>query len=250
MSTRDARDVEVRSLNATAALQKDEVAALQSTTEDLSRQVQSLLRQIALKDDPSLSSLAMEGTATVDDSGDLITDHFVEFRSIRSLQSQNQKLLRLTRGLIAKLDAQEIDRAGADVDDLNTGATLDQATETIQKLHAQLLEAQKKINEATRERDFFSKLLARGDGLKWSVSGNPLENGTAPHEQALTSLQAEIDTIRLRAEKEVGDVKEELRKQSDAAGQAEVGRARAEAQVTLLQGQFAHVAYCPELTPK
>ncbi|ORX37030.1 hypothetical protein BD324DRAFT_650644 [Kockovaella imperatae] len=238
MSARDARDVELRSLNASSSLHKDEVASLTSTTEDLSRQVQTLLRQIAIRDDPSLASQTMDGNATVSETGDLVTDYFVEFKSIRSLQQQNQKLLKLTRGLMAKLDAQEIDRAGADAEDLETGATLEQATETITKLHAQLLDAQKKINEATRERDFFSKLLARGDGLKWSSpSGGPLEDGSAPHEQALTTLQVEIESIRLKAEQDISDAREQLRTKSEEAGQAEIAKVRAEAQISMLQEQ-------------
>ena len=239
ISTRDAREAEVKSLNATAALQRDEITSLQTTTADLHRQVQGLLRQIAIKGNSSLSDYPLDGIGQVDsETGDIITDHFVEFRSIRSLQEQNQKLLRLTRGLMQKLEMQQIDQAGADADDLDTGASLDQATQTISQLHTQLLEAQKKINEATRERDFFSKLLARGDGLKWvDTSGGPLENGSAPHEQAITSLQVEIDTIRIKAEQEVSDAREQMRRKSDEAGQAEVGRARAEAQVTLLQGE-------------
>ena len=239
ISTRDAREADVKSLNAAAALQKDEVSSLQTTTADLYRQVQGLLRQIAIKGDSSLSDYPLDGTAQVDsETGDIITDHFVEFRSIRSLQEQNQKLLRLTRGLMQKLEMQQIDQAGTDADDIDTGASLDQATQTISQLHAQLLEAQKKINEATRERDFFSKLLARGEGLKWvDTNGGPLENGSTPHEQAITSLQVEIDTIRIKADQEVSEARELMRRKSDEAGHADVGRARAEAQVTLLQGE-------------
>jgi nucleoprotein TPR len=184
--------------------------------------------------------------------GDLITDHLLEFRSIRGLQEQNQKLLKMTRGLMAKLDAQEINRATSDSDDLDTAATLEQATQIINRLHAQLLEAQKKINEATKERDFFSKLLAKGEGLRWSPSSGANGSGSngdgdAPHQQTIVSLQAEMDSIRSKAEKEINEIRDQLRTRSEAAGVAEVEKAKAEAKATLLEGEYpmhsSHLKY-------
>ena len=238
MSARDAKEAEVRSLHAAASHHSDDVSGIQATADDLSRQVQGLLRQIAIMEDPNLAKVQINGTRTVTED-DIISEHLVEFQSIRSLQEQNQKLLRLTRTLMSKLDIKEGDRANADLEDIDTGATLDQATETIEKLHRQLLDAQKKINETTRERDFFSKLLAKGEGLRWpgqATSNGPLDNGVAPHEQALSSLQEEMEMIRVKADQEVSEAKTQLRVKSEEAGQADVGRARAEAQVTLLQG--------------
>ena len=239
MTARDRHEAEAKSLKADANLRSDEIRALRSTADDLSRQVQALLRQIAIHNDPSLVNEIIDGDKKVAE-GDIITDHLVEFKSIRSLQEQNEKLLRLTRGLMAKLDAQEIGRATSNEDDINTGATLDQATDTITKLHAQLIDAQKKINEVTRERDSFSKLLARGEGLKRPVNGQsgngPLDDGPGPQQQMVVAMQEEMEMIRVKAEQDVQEAKKEARVKADAAGQAEVGKARAEAQITLLYG--------------
>jgi nucleoprotein TPR len=136
---------------------------------------------------------------------------------------------------MAKLDAQEINRATSDTDDLDTAATLEQATQTINRLHTQLLEAQKKISEATKERDFFSKLLAKGEGLKWSPNG---QEGEAPHQQTILSLQTEMDSIRSKAEDEIKEIRDQLRIKSEAAGVAEVERAKADAKATLLEGEL------------
>ncbi|WRT66753.1 uncharacterized protein IL334_003716 [Kwoniella shivajii] len=237
ITTRDAHDTQIKSLNASSIHHQEEVTSLQTTVDDLSRQVQGLLRQIALRDDPSLAGVSMDGNSTVE--GDIITEHLLEFRSIRSLQEQNQKLLKLTRTLMSKLDQREINKASAAQDDLDTGATLDQATETINKLHTQLLDAQKKINEATRERDLFSKLLARGEGLKWSqqTSSGPFEDGEAPHQQTINTLQAELDVVKNRADVEIKEVKEDIRVKAEQVGVAEVERAKAEAKVGLLEEQ-------------
>jgi nucleoprotein TPR len=234
MAARDAHEHTIKSLQASSSHHEEEVVALRSSSDDLNRQVQGLLRQLAIRDDPSLTNAPIDGPAPV--QGDLITDHLLEFRSIRGLQEQNHKLLKMTRGLMAKLDAQEINRATSDTDDLDTASTLEQATETINRLHAQLLEAQKKINEAVMERDFFSKLLAKGEGLKWSPSGQA--DGDSPHQQTVLSLQTEMDSIKSKAEEEIKEIRDQLRAKSEAAGVAEVERAKADAKATLLEGMY------------
>ena len=243
MVARDTYEGKVKSLQASAAYHAEEVSALRTTIDDLSRQVQSLTRQIAIRDDPALASITMDGSAVVSETGDIVTDHLLEFRSIRALQEQNQKLLKLTRGLMAKLEQREIQRTTADQEDVDTGSSLDQAAEMIKKLHSQLLDAQKKITDATRERDFFSKLLARGEGLKWSGSngintGGPLEDNLAPHEETISTLQAEIDVIKARAESDIADVRSQLRTKSEEIGVVEIEKTRAQAKATLLEEQL------------
>ena len=241
LAARDAAQAEARTLKADAQFRSDETASLHTTVNDLSRQVQTLLRQVAIQKDPLLANQPIDGTQT-NTEGDIITDHLVEFKSIRTLQEQNQKLLKLTRSLMAKLDAQEIKRATNDADDEEAGASLDQATETITKLHSQLLEAQKRISEVTRERDVFSKLLARGEGLRGpsnAITGSgPLEDDAGPQQQLVNSLQEEMAIVRHKAEQDISEVRSKLTAKSEEAGQAEVARARAEAQVNLLQGVY------------
>ncbi|KAK8864149.1 hypothetical protein IAR55_001395 [Kwoniella newhampshirensis] len=240
ISAREAHEAEAKNLRAAATHNNEEVSALQNNVDDLSRQIQNLLRQLAIKDDPSLAGVTLDGTATVEE-GDIITDHLLEFRSIRSLQEQNLKLLRLTRNLMSKLDQREIRRAEDSEEDVDTGASLDQATETITKLHAQLLEVQKKVNEATRERDFFSKLLAKGEGLRWKQQqegSGPFEDGIAPHQQTIATLQAELDVIRSKADNEVTEAKEQIRLKAEQLGIAEVDKAKADAKVGLLEEQL------------
>lgn len=245
MSSRDAQEARAKLLAAAASLHTGETSSLRTTVDDLSRQVQGLLRQIATRDDPSLANVTMDGTAITD--GDVITDRLLEFKSIRSLQEQNQKLLKLTRGLMAKLDDREIRRATSDADDVDTGATLDQATETISRLHTQLLDAQKKINEVTRERDFFSKLLAKGEGLNWSQKGTlgMLDDEAGPHAQTISTLQAEMDVVRTKAEADISEAKEQARVQAENAGMAQVDKARAEAKIALLEGKFSITRFVP-----
>ncbi|KAE8542037.1 hypothetical protein D1P53_001516 [Cryptococcus gattii VGV] len=252
ISARDTLQNEVKSLQAASTHHTYEVSSLQSSVDDLSRQVKTLLRQIAIKDDPSLASVAVDGDAEVGPTGDIITDHLVEFRSIRSLQEQNQRLLKITRSLMKKLDEREIARAEGEEEDEVTGRTLDEATEMIKKLHKDVLDAQKRVGDVTRERDLFSKLLARGEGLRWSGSASsghpgvhgaqhghgPLDEDTdTPSNQQLTTLQAELDVFKEKAHGDLEEARKEIRKKMEEAAKADVERARAEAKVGLLEEQ-------------
>lgn len=249
MAKRDQYELEVKSLRASSNKSNADVQALQTTADDLSRQVQGLLRHVAILNNPSLADESIDANANAA-TGDIISDHLVEFRSIRALQEQNQKLLKLTRALKTKLDDHEVSRASNDASDVNTGATLDQATETITRLHTQLLDAQKKISEVTRERDTFSKLLARGEGLKRPTHSLGASNGTldesAGQQQAMIdAIKEEMDSVRAKSEQDVLEAKKELRLKAEEAGQAEVAKARAEAQVNLLQGTSFILAVRP-----
>lgn len=238
-ASRDAYESRAKALEASKSHDEEELVALRSQTEDLSRQVQGLLREIAIRDDPNLAHVGLDDNAKVSE-GDLITDKLTEFKSLRALQQQNQKLLRLTRGLVAKLEARDVRRATADASDIDTAASLDEAAETIEKLHSKLIDSEKKINELARERDFFSKLLSRGEGLRWSngstATKNPLA-GDTDNEVALSNLQAELDIVRSKADQEIAEAKEQARQKAEAAGVAEVEKVKAEAKAQMLEEQ-------------
>ncbi|WOO78025.1 Nucleoprotein TPR [Vanrija pseudolonga] len=240
ISARDNFESRAKALDAASTHHAEEVQSLETTAKDLSRQVQGLLREISIRDDPSLANVAFNEKAKVIE-GDIVTDRLLEFTSLPTLQQQNQRLLKLTRALAAKLDAREINRATNHASDVDTGAALDQATETITRLHTQVLESQKKINEISRERDLFSKLLARGEGLRWSANGTssngPLETSDSSNEQALATLQAQLSSVRDKADADVAEAKELARQKSEAAGVAEVERVKAEARATMIEKQ-------------
>lgn len=236
-TTRDQLQSQVKTLEAATAHHNEEVTSLQSTTEDLALQVRSLTREIAIRDDPSLAHASINGSAD-SGTGNPITDQFVAFKSLNGLQHKNQQLLALTRGLEAKLNKLVSGDARSDDD---ASMALDQATETVERLHAQVVEQQQKVSELTRERDFFSKLLSRGEGLRWSSTAfntsGPLEGGDDSREEALSTLQSELDHVRARAEADIAEAKEMAKQRSEAAGVAEVERVKAEARATMLEGE-------------
>ena len=219
------------------------MSALESQLLDRDTQCKSLVRELAIRDDPSLAYVAFDTTTELKEA-DPITDRLLLFKSLPALQEQNGKLLKIVRALQAKLSDRETKRATAEDD----GVALDQAAETITTLHTKLVERQNvitdlqaKITEVTRERDVFSRLLSRGEGLRWpngSVSNNgPLEHGQDSSAEAISSLQTELDLVRKKAEEDVAEAKNLAREKSEAAGNAEVERAKAEAKATMLAEQ-------------
>lgn len=152
-----------------------------------------------------------------------------------------------------KLDEREIARAEGEEEDEVTGRTLDEATEMIKKLHKDVLDAQKRVGDVTRERDLFSKLLAKGEGLRWSISASsgypgahgaqhgrgPLDEDTdTSSNQQLATLQAELDVLKEKAHGDLEEARKEIRKKMEEAARADVEKARAEAKVGLLEGKF------------
>ncbi|TFK40767.1 hypothetical protein BDQ12DRAFT_679995 [Crucibulum laeve] len=151
---------------------------LQKQLEDLGRQVQALLRDIARRDDPTIPSdedLENVPVAPAEDTESLITNNLVLFKSIGGLQEQNQKLLKIVRELGRKMESEERDYKEAM--EREQGEAVREAHEAIQELAAQL-ERQKKSSEGViqayvKERDALRGMLARAE----KASGGRLTNG-------------------------------------------------------------------------
>jgi nucleoprotein TPR len=199
------------------------------------------LREISIRDDPTLAYVAFDPSSELRES-DPITDRLLLFKSLPALQEQNGKLLKVVRALQDKLSDREAKRATAEDD----GLALDQAAETITTLHTKLVERQnaltglqEKLTEVTRERDLFSRLLSRGEGLRWpngSTANGPVDGHDASAE-ALSSLQAELDIMRKKADDDVTEAKSIARQKSEAATKAELEAAKADARAKMIEEQ-------------
>lgn len=86
-----------------------EVSVGSQVNEDLGRQIQHLLHQIALLQDPSSSVHQTSYHHSTNGGGaqDMISDTLVPFKDVSALQTQNEKLLRLTRSLTLRLEEEE-----------------------------------------------------------------------------------------------------------------------------------------------
>ena len=208
---------------------------LQKQLNDLGRQVQTLLKEITRRQDPTIPSdeelEADESTAPAENIDEVITNNLVLFRNIPALQAQNQKLLGIVREMGAKMEAEE--REYREALEKEQGEAVREAHEAITALQEQL-ETQRhthdvKIQAFTKERDSLKALLSRaqrsnaGKDLRGQANGAAVESDVtkelAEIQEQFNTYRTEtgVDSIRLRedtvaAQREVAQLTSQLAK--------------------------------------
>lgn len=236
---------------------------LQKQLEDLGRQVQSLLREIGRREDPTIPSdddLDQMPQEPAENIEAVITNNLVLFRSIGGLQEQNQKLLKIVRELGAKMEAEEKDYREAM--EKEQGEAVREAHEAIQELAAQL-ERQKKNSEVTiqaymKERDALRSMLNRAE--RGSGGGGSMVNGNmngyrdasmggpdsgAGNELAreLAETQTQFETYRTEMGVDSVRLREEVIAAQREAGHVGALLAKANARIEYLNGNSVSAAH-------
>jgi nucleoprotein TPR len=222
---------------------------LQKQLNDLGRQVQTLLKEIARRQDPTIPSdeelEADESTAPAENIDEVITNNLVLFRSLPALQAQNQKLLGIVREMGAKMEAEE--REYREALEKEQGEAVREAHEAITALQEQLETLRHahdvKIQAFIKERDSLRALLARAERSGAGKDLHGQANGTATESdiaKELAEIQEQFDTYRV----EMGVDSVRLRDDAVAA-QREVAQlstqlAKANAKLEIVGG-----AFCP-----
>ncbi|KAH9056279.1 hypothetical protein EDB87DRAFT_1637584 [Lactarius vividus] len=208
--------------------------SLQKQLNDLGRQVQTLLKEIARRQDPTIPSdeeLEADESTPADNIDEVITNHLVLFRSVPALQAQNQKLLGIVREMGAKMEAEE--REYRETLEKEQGEAVREAHEAITALQEQL-EAQRRAHDVkmrafVKERDSLKVLLARAErnsSLKEShgqangeATDSDLQKELAEIQEQFDAYRAEtgVDSVRLRedtvaAQREVAQLSTQLAK--------------------------------------
>ena len=208
---------------------------LQKQLNDLGRQVQALLKEIARRQDPTIPSdeelEADESTAPAENIDEVITNHLVLFRNIPALQAQNQKLLGIVREMGAKMEAEE--REYREALEKEQGEAVREAHEAITALQEQL-EVQRRTHDVKmqafiKERDSLKVLFARaergaaGKDSHGQANGAAIESDIAKElaeiQQQFDAYRAEtgVDSVRMRedavvAQREVAQLTAQLAK--------------------------------------
>ncbi|KAG1780540.1 hypothetical protein EV702DRAFT_1078352 [Suillus placidus] len=217
---------------------------LQRQLDDLGRQVQTLLKELGRRTDPSLPTDAeMEEMEPLpaENIDAVITNNLVLFRSIGGLQEQNQKLLKIVRELGSKMEAEE--REYREALDQEQSEAVREAHEAIQDLAAQL-ERQKKSSDMTiqaymKERDALKAMLARAErsGLHAGVNGDingvagSIKNNLAAE---LEDVQAQFEAYKTEMGTDSVKLREELQQAHRDLGQVNVTLAKANAKIEYL----------------
>ncbi|KAF9452906.1 hypothetical protein P691DRAFT_659626 [Macrolepiota fuliginosa MF-IS2] len=170
---------------------------LQQQLEDLGRQVQNLLREIARRDDPTIpADEDLEQTAEPVNVDQVITSSLVLFKNIGELQTQNQKLLSVVRDLGSKLESEEQEYKAA-MEREQTEA-IKEAHEAIQEL-ASTLEREKKHHEKVvqaymKEREALKAMASRAE--KTGVITVPVEGIHSVENGAQDELVKELVEVQ------------------------------------------------------
>ena len=226
---------------------------LQKQLNDNGRQIQHLLAEIGRRDDPAIpSDEDLEQMPPAEDIESVITNNLVLFRSTRELQEQNQKLLKITRELGAKMEAEEQDYRAAM--EREQGEAVKEAHEAIKTLAMQL-ETQKKSSEIKiqayiKERDTLKSMLARAErsSAAMGATAGPVAavNGyedTGAETQTdvareLAEMQSQFETYKSEMGEDSGRLREEIVASQREVGQLNAALAKANAKIEYLSGQF------------
>ncbi len=228
----------------TAKKLREENGILQMQLTDSGRQVQALLQEIAVRDDPSLDSVDFNmsaGTLEDTDSDQVITNHLVLFKSLPQLQQQNQRLLKTARGLAAQWEKRQAD-IEADWRKEETQA-LTEASEAVKDMEEEL-RRQKVLSLAhQRERDMYRNLLARQgrdpstQSATVAFSADPsADDNYTDYRRLLEEQQSLFETFKSEMGIDSAKLKEDLGRAQREIGQLSAQLAKANAQIDFLQG--------------
>lgn len=110
ISDRDAMSAHMQESNQKYKRSQQENALLNQQLEDLGRQIKALLKELGRRQDATLpSDEDMQSINPADNIEAVITNNLVLYRSIDQLQEQNQRLLKITRDLGARMEKEERD---------------------------------------------------------------------------------------------------------------------------------------------
>ena len=239
----------------------NENTLLQKQLDDLGRQVQTLLREIARRDDPTIPpDEELENVEAALGTESLITNHLVSFKSIDSLQQQNQRLLKVVRELGQTMENEEKEYREA-MEKEQTEA-IKEAHDAMQELAAQL-ERQKTSSDSiiqayVKERDTLRTMLARSEKTSAlpqaaTLNGSAVTNvavvttGQTDLARELEDVHGQFDAYRKEMGIDSGRLRDDLIAAQREVNQLGAVLAKANAKIEFLTGQSYLFVY--ELKP-
>ena len=229
------------------AKSNNENTLLQKQLDDLGRQVQTLLRDIARRDDPTIPpDEELENVPAASDTESLITNHLVLFKSIDGLQQQNQRLLKIVRELGQAMENEE--KEYREAMEKEQAEAIKEAHEAMQDLAAQL-ERQKTSSDSiiqayVKERDTLRTMLARSEKnspLSQAVmlNGAGVTTGQTDLAKELEDVHGQFETYRKEMGVDSGRLRDELITAQREVNQMGAALAKANAKIEYLTGQFS-----------
>ncbi|KAL0058021.1 Protein mlp1 [Marasmius tenuissimus] len=211
---------------------------LHQQLEDLGRQLRTLLKEIARRDDPNMPpDEELEAMVPpAEDVESVITNHLVLYRSIDNLQEQNQKLLKIVRELGQKMENEEQDYR--ETIDKEQAEAVKEAHEVMEHMAAQH-ELELKSKDAT-----IKAYLRENDMLKIEnrrlKAGNPEPvtasdiAGDSELAQELAETQSRFNAYRTEMGVDVGRYREDAASAQREAAALQAALAKANAKIDYL----------------
>jgi nucleoprotein TPR len=206
-----------------------ESKTLRSQSADLGLQVRVLTREIAIRDDPSLAYEAFDPVGQdhpeISDIDAVITNNLTMFKKLPQLLEQNKKLLRISRELGRKLEEKASSGSpggeASDNDLDNAAQAIENLTETVNSLRAQVVDSRTQLELSIKERDMYSRLLVQGRMLGLSSEAvDKIASGQLATESAqgqddvvrnvMSGIQAEFEKHRDELKRQVKEVQEKV----------------------------------------
>lgn len=243
------RDTEAR--NARVALDRAAAASrengvLERQLQDLGRQLRHILRQIAIRDDPSFATAEdpdVDGDYEILDATDtdrIISDNLTLFKNISQLQEQNQRLLRITREMAAQMEANE--KESRETAEMAETDAVRRAKSVIEDLHAKIKGQEVAEKALRKEVDMLASLLTKS---KHGGAGGASVNSTAAFGVASGAISVDNDRLAEMSSvlREMGvnsaRLQEDLSASQKQIGHLNVSLAKANAQIDFLTGKSA-----------
>ncbi|XP_039274205.2 nucleoprotein TPR-like isoform X1 [Styela clava] len=179
-SQTDAAVIECQHLRAEAddsarklACMEREKKRLQVETGDLSTQIRFLLKELEESRGHNISMDQSMDETDVTSASDVISEHLLTFRSIKELQEQNQRLLKVVRELSAESEAREKETENKELKELKD--SLQQANEELENLREERQKQIEFVEAIVRQRDMYRVLLAQEPktGVPLSILASP-----------------------------------------------------------------------------
>ena len=227
------------------AKSNNENALLQKQLDDLGRQIQTLLRDIARRDDPTIPpDEELENVPGASDCESLIANHLVLFKSIDGLQQQNQRLLKIVRELGQAMENEE--KEYRETMEREQAEAIKEAHDAMQELAAQL-EHQKTSSDSiiqayVKERDTLRTMLARSEkssALPQAAALNGVvTTGQTDLARELEDVHGQFDTYRKEMDVDSGRLRDELIAAQREVNQMGAALAKANAKIEFLTGRY------------
>ncbi|KAG9002479.1 hypothetical protein FRB94_003839 [Tulasnella sp. JGI-2019a] len=238
-----ARDTESR--NARIALDRasakdQENNLLKRQLSDIGHQVKHLLREIAIRDNPSFTTeepdVDPDMMEDITDTDKIITDSLTLFKNTSQLQDQNQRLLRVIREMAGQMEKSE--KEGREAAEMAETDAVRRAKSVIESLHAKIKGQETTEKALRKELDMLAGMLVKFKQVGHASGPIDIPSTFLAPTDGVTFVDndrlAEMSSVLKEMGANTTRLQDDLNASQKQIGQLHVSLAKANAQVDFL----------------